>query len=54
MKHFYEAPSAEVIDLAAMESIAVLNGHPHEAAAAAKDDGTPDVGSLGVGEGHPF
>lgn len=54
MKRFYEAPDAQVIDLAAMQSIALLDGHPDEGVAAAKDDGATDVGSLGVGEGHPF
>lgn len=38
MKQFYEAPDVNVIDLAAMESIALLDGHPDEGVAAANDE----------------
>lgn len=53
MKRFYEAPNAQVIDLAAMESIALLDGHPDEGVAAAKDDGTFNPGSFGGVQGEP-
>ena len=43
MKRFYEAPDAEVINLAAMQSIALLDGHPDEGVAAANDE-APDAG----------
>ncbi len=37
MKHFYEAPNAEVINLAAMQSVALLDGHPDEGVTPAND-----------------
>lgn len=53
MKIIYERPRAEVINLAAMESIALLDGHPMEQASAS-DDGDQGVFSTtgGVGDGH--
>lgn len=53
MKTIYEAPSAEVIDLRAMESVALLDGHPDEKRAATKAGDAPDA-SLGNGQGEPF
>lgn len=52
MKKFYEAPCAEVIDLAAMESIALLDGHPHEQEARSSGDSVFD-GSFSVGKDEP-
>lgn len=52
MMHIYEAPCAEVINLAAMESIALLDGHPHEKVTRSKDDTVFD-GSFSVGKDEP-
>lgn len=54
MKRFYETPCARVIDLTAMECIALLDGHPDEGVAAASDDQAPNPSGFGVGEGRPF
>lgn len=53
MKQTYEMPCAEVIDLTAMESIALLEGHPDEQANT-NDGGDQGVFSViqGVGDGH--
>lgn len=51
MKRFYEAPDAQVINLAAMQSIALLEGHPDEGVAAANDE--PINPSFGVVPGRP-
>lgn len=53
MKRFYETPCARVIDLAAMECIALLDGHPDEGVAAVSDDQTPNPGSFGGVQGEP-
>lgn len=53
MKRFYETPNAQVINLAAMESVALLDGHANEGVAAAKDDGTFNPGSFGGVQGEP-
>lgn len=53
MKRFYEIPDAKVINLAAMERIALLEGHPDEGVAAASDDYVPNPSGFGVGDGRP-
>ncbi len=49
MKFIYEAPSAEVINLRAMESVALLDGHPD-----AKDTKSGDVINPGMGNGSGY
>ena len=44
MKRFYEAPDAQVINLAAMQSIALLEGHPDEGVAANDEPINPSFG----------
>lgn len=53
MKQVYEMPCAEVINLAAMESIALLDGHPMEQVRL-NDGGDQGVFSTtgDVGDGH--
>ena len=47
----YEAPKADVIDLRAMESVALLDGHPDERRATKAGD-VVDA-SMGNGQGKP-
>ena len=47
----YEAPNAEVIDLRAMESVALLDGHPDERKDTKAGDGAD--GGFSVGSGTP-
>ncbi len=55
MKFIYEAPCVEVINLAAMESIALLDGHPYEQGTRSSDNDEDGIFSAtgGAGSGKP-